>query len=188
MAPCRADMRLADLIGDYQGFYRKQMRDLQAARIDIEGCDVSHLAVRVATYPEYLRVRDSLERHSLANVENIWNHRPISKLLLQTPLTLAADTDVSLVELIPPVHRTTSVIGLEHIGVVMGEGLDEFAATNKHQLSGQQYQGQHCEPYFITFSDGTSVKFYRNSLRYVCESEGQVFDGFYHADWPLPGD
>ena len=53
--------------------------------IDAGALPVSHLAVRTRTWREYLVLRDELEERSVANLENVWNGRPISKLLLADP-------------------------------------------------------------------------------------------------------
>jgi hypothetical protein len=73
-------------------------------------------------------------------------------------------------------------MGFEHVGVVIGEPVDEFCQRHRVALSGQQHQSPVCEPYFIRFDDFTMVKFYRYSLQEVCEREGHRFDGFYHVD------
>jgi hypothetical protein len=69
---------------------------------------------------------------------------------------------------------------LEHAGIVVGEAFSDFGKLHAHVISGQQYQGEFCQPYFITFSDHTNVKFYQFSLLEVCILEGKRSDGFYH--------
>lgn len=70
---------IADLIGDYRGFAARQRDRLAALAIDIEPFALSHLAVRVADWDGYVLLRTLLERHATANLENVWNGRPISK-------------------------------------------------------------------------------------------------------------
>ena len=169
-----------EILGDYTQFYAMQAERLQRLGIDIDGLEVSHLAFRTETLAEYLIVRQKLEMICSANVENTWNGRPISKLLLREPLQLSQNVTTSLVELIPPVHQSIYKMGLEHVGIVVGETFADFAKSHSHKFSGQQDQGEFCQPYFITFPDHTNVKFYRYSLQKVCILEGKHFDGFYH--------
>lgn len=168
-------------LGDYAAFYAQQAQRLHALGLVVAGYAVSHVAFRTATLVEYLRVRQQLEAFCVANVENVWNGRPISKLLLQTPLLLAPDVTTTLIELIPPVHQSVYQMGLEHVGFVVGAGFDAFGVAHAAVLTGQQNQSPVCQPYFITFADHTNVKFYRYGLQAVCELEGKRFDGFYHA-------
>jgi hypothetical protein len=96
---------------------------------------------------------------------------------------------VPLIELIPPVHQRVYKMGLEHLGVVVGEdAFDAFVAAHKPALTGQQFQGPDStpDPVYILMEDFTHVKFYRISLRTSVElSEGRRFeDGFHHVrDW-----
>jgi predicted metalloenzyme YecM len=169
------------LIGDYRGFFALQKERLAQSGIDISGMPVSHLAIRTESMDEYLRLRGRLERHCTANVENVWNGRPISKMLLQAPLDLGDGFKVSLLELIPPKHLRVYQMGLEHVGIVVGDKFDEFSRTHRARLTGQQFQSTACEPVYIRFDDDTHVKFYRESLMDVCIREGQSFEGFSHA-------
>lgn len=173
---------LIDILGDYRGFFRKQKARLSDLGISIEGCEISHLAFRTLTYPEYLEVRKRLEEHAEANLENVWNGRPISKILLRSPLDLGDGFGVRMIELIPPMHQCVYRMGLEHVGVVIGESIDDFGRAHRPVLTGQQYQGPVNEPYFIRFDDYTNVKFYRRSLKDVCEMEGRPFAGFSHVE------
>ncbi|GLX79427.1 hypothetical protein tinsulaeT_27670 [Thalassotalea insulae] len=168
------------ILGDYKEFYTLQAQRLQKLGIDIEGLAVSHLAFRTETLAEYLVVRKKLETICSANVENTWNGRPISKLLLKEPLQLSQKATTSLIELIPPVHQCVYKMGLEHLGIVIGATFAEFGRLHCDKFSGQQEQSEFCQPYFITFPDHTNVKFYRYSLQKVCVLEGKHFDDFYH--------
>ncbi len=175
---------VSDVIGDYRAFAAQQHDRLLARGIDIRPYPLSHLAVRVPEWDQYVHQRTLLERHATANVENFWNGRPISKLLLATPLDVLDGMSVQLIELIPPVHQRVYKMGLEHLGVVVGEDVDAFSREHRAALTGQQFQGAHLEPYYVLFEDFTHVKFYRHSLRDACELEGARFDGFVHVeDW-----
>ena len=178
---------VSPILGDPTGFYRRSCDRLAQLGIDTAGFSISHLAYRTKTYRQYLTVRDALEKHASANVENVWNGRPISKLLLASPLTLEAGTSVDLIELIPPPHQSVYKMGLEHVGFVVGERIDDFARAHRSALTGQQFQSAACEPYIVRFADFSHAKFYRQSLMQVCIEENQRFDGMTHADWE-PGD
>lgn len=168
------------IFGDYAEFFGRQVQRLLEYGVDVSGMEVSHLAFRTETIVEYLSVRQQLELICSANVENVWNGRPISKLLLRKPLRLSQGAEVSLIELIPPTHQNHYCMGLEHVGFVVGEAFEEFAELHAEVFSGQQDQGQYCQPYFVAFPDNTNVKFYRHSLQKVCLLEGKKFDDFYH--------
>ena len=173
-----------DIIGDYRAFVAHQRDRLATRGIDITPYPLSHLAYRVPEWEQYLHVRTLLERHATANLENVWNGRPVSKILLAQPLEVLEHAFVPLIELIPPVHQRVYRMGLEHLGVVVGDGVEEFARMHRRALTGQQFQSPDNEPYYVLFEDFTHVKFYRRSLRDVCELEGARFDGFRHVeDW-----
>jgi predicted metalloenzyme YecM len=174
------NQKAIEILGDYTEFYALQAQRLQSLGIDVDGFEISHLAFRTETLAEYLVVRRELELLCSANVENTWNGRPISKLLLQEPLQLSRSATTSLIELIPPVHQSVYKMGLEHIGIVIGEAFADFGKLHAHDFTGQQNQGEFSQPYFITFPDHTNVKFYRYSLQKVCLLEGKRFDRFYH--------
>ena len=173
---------LAEILGDYRAFFATQRRRLLDLGIAIDGYELSHLAYRTLTYPEYLVARDALERHATANRENVWNGRPISKILLREPLALEDDFLVPMIELIPPMHQCVYRMGLEHLGVVVGETVDDFGRRHRAALTGQQFQSLINEPYFVRFPDYANVKFYRRSLKDVCTMEGRSFDGFAHVE------
>lgn len=175
-------MIIDHLIGDSIGFFKEQRSRLQDRGIDIVGYPLSHVAFRTGTHNEYLQIRDELEQSCVANIENVWNGRPISKMLLAEPLDLGDGFALRLIELIPPPHRAVYKMGLEHTGIVIGESVNEFAGQHRSVLSGQQFQSESCEPYFITFEDHTNVKFYRYSLMDIVIGEGHHFDGFHHVE------
>jgi predicted metalloenzyme YecM len=177
---------VGDIIGDYRGFVAQQHARLLARGIDIRPYPLSHLAVRVAEWDQYVHLRTVLERHAVANVENVWNGRPISLIVPAEPLRVLDGQVVSLIELIPPVHQRVYKMGLEHLGVVVGEGVDAFSREHRAALTGQQFQSADNEPYYTLFEDFTHVKFHRRSLRAVVELKGGTFDGVHHVDDWVP--
>jgi len=175
---------IADIIGDYRAFAAKQRDRLLDRGIDISNHPLSHLAVRVADWDLYVHQRTLLERHASANSENLWNGRPISLIVLAEPLDVLGGTPVPLIELIPPVHQRVYRMGLEHLGVVVGDDIDDFSKRHRAALTGQQFQSPDVEPVYILFEDFTHVKFYRHALYDGAILQGARFDGFTHvADW-----
>jgi predicted metalloenzyme YecM len=179
---------IADVIGDYAAFAAQQRDRLLTRGIDIGPYALSHLCFRVPEWDQYVRVRTQLERHASANNENVWNGRPISIIVLAEPLELLNGKAVSEIELIPPVHQRVYKMGLEHLGVVVGDAFDAFVEAHKPVLTGQQFQGptSNPDPVYILFEDFTHVKFYRDSLRAAVELQGGRFDGFRHVDGWVP--
>ena len=177
---------VGDIIGDYRAFAAQQRDRLASRGIDISSYELSHLAYRVAEWDEYVRVRGLIERHAVANRENVWNGRPISLIVPAEPLEALEGKAVPLIELIPPVHQRVYKMGLEHLGVVVGDTFDAFVEAHKPVLTGQQFQGPKStpDPVYILFEDFTHVKFYRLSLRASVELDGGQIDGFHHVhDW-----
>ena len=176
-----------DVIGDYRAFAEQQRDRLLTRGIDISPYDLSHLAVRVPEWEQYVHVRTLLERHAVSNSEYVWNGRPISLIVPAEPLEVLDGKAVPLIELIPPVHQRVYRMGLEHLGVVVGDGFDDFVEAHKPVLTGQQFQGPNSrpDPVYILFEDFTHVKFYRLSLRASVELDAGPFrDGFHHVvDW-----
>jgi predicted metalloenzyme YecM len=178
---------IADIIGDYRAFAALQRDRLLTRGIDIAPFELSHLAFRVPEWDQYVHVRTLLERHAIANRENVWNGRPISLIVLAQPLEVLDGKVVPLIELIPPVHQRVYKMGLEHLGVVVGDTFDSFVEAHKPVLTGQQFQGPNStpDPVYILFEDFTHVKFYRLSLRASIELDGYPIEaGFHHVeDW-----
>jgi predicted metalloenzyme YecM len=180
---------VGDIIGDYRAFAAQQRDRLLERGIDISPYPLSRLAVRVPEWDEYARVRSQLERHAVANSENVWNGRPISLIVPAEPLEVLDGKRVPLIELIPPVHQRVYKMGLEHLGVVVGDTFDAFVGAHKPVLTGQQFQGPNStpDPVYILFEDFTHVKFYRFSLRASVELDAGPFkDGFHHVDDWVP--
>ena len=180
---------IADIIGDYRAFAAQQRDRLLTRGIDIASHELSHLAFRVPEWDQYVHVRTLLERHARANRENVWNGRPISLIVLREPLQVLEGLAVPLVELIPPVHQRVYKMGLEHLGVVVGDAFDAFVEAHKPVLTGQQFQGPNSipDPVYILMEDFTHVKFYRQSLQASVERfEGPFADGFHHVEGWVP--
>lgn len=180
---------VGDLIGDYRAFAAKQQQRLLDRGIDISAYALSHVAVRVAEWDDYVRVRDQLERHAVTNRENLWNGRPISLIVPAEPLDVLDGKAVSLIELIPPTHQRVYRMGLEHLGIVVGDSFDQFVEAHKPMLTGQQFQGPNSnpDPVYILFEDFTHVKFYRRSLRDSVEADAGPFEeGFHHVEGWVP--
>jgi predicted metalloenzyme YecM len=175
---------VADIIGDYRVFVAMQRDRLGARGIDIARYPLSHLAVRVVDWDLYVHQRTLLERHASANRESVWNGRPISLIVLSEPLQVLDGAPVSHIELIPPVHQRVYRMGLEHLGVVVGEEFDEFSRLHRAALTGQQFQSPNIDPVYVLFEDFTHVKFYRRSFFDVVEDEEGRIEGFSHVgDW-----
>jgi predicted metalloenzyme YecM len=177
---------IADIIGDYQAFATLQGDRLASRGIDITPYPLSHFAVRVADWDLYVLQRTLLERHASANSENVWNGRPISLIVLAEPLEVLDGKRVSNIELIPPVHQRVYRMGLEHLGVVVGEEFDEFSRVHREVLTGQQFQSAAVDPVYVLLEDFTHVKFYRRSFFDVVEDEQGGFEGFTHVDDWVP--
>jgi len=180
---------VGEIIGDYRAFAAQQRDRLLTRGIDIGPFALSHVAVRVAEWDDYVRIRGQLERHAVMNRENLWNGRPISLIVPAEPPEVLDGKAVPLIELIPPVHQRVYKMGLEHLGVVVGDVFDEFVETHKPVLTGQQFQGPNStpDPVYVLFEDFTHVKFYRLSLRESVELHAGPFeDGFHHVEGWVP--
>ncbi len=164
-------------------FHEQQVERCSQLGVRAEDLWLGHVAVRMRTWNEYVAARDSIETACVANLENVWNGRPISKMLLAEPLPAAFGKTVELIELIPPFHQRVYKMGVEHLGFIVGEGFEEFGHRHRDVLTGQQFQSEFNAPYYILFEDYTHVKFHRWGLREVCEREGLSIDAFTHADW-----
>jgi predicted metalloenzyme YecM len=180
---------IADLIGDYRTFTALQRDRIAERGIDIAPYELGHLAFRVPEWDQYVHLRGLLERHATANVEGVWNGRPMSMILLAEPLRVLDGQTIPVIELIPPIHQRVYKMGMEHFGVVIGDEVDAFARTHRPVLTGQQFQGPVPglnEPYYILFEDFTHVKFHRRALREVVELQGRTFNGFQHVEGWVP--
>jgi hypothetical protein len=109
--------------------------------------------------------------------------------VLREPIEVLDGKVVPDIELIPPVHQRVYKMGLEHLGVVVGDTFDAFVGAHKPVLTGQQFQGPNStpDPVYILMEDFTHVKFYRLSLRASIELfDGPFEDGFQHVDDWVP--
>ena len=106
--------------------------------------------------------------------------------MLAEPLDVLDGTRCSRIELIPPVHQRIYRMGLEHLGVVIGEEFDEFSRVHRAALTGQQFQSSEVDPVYVLFEDFTHVKFYRRSFFDVVEDAEGRFEGFKHVDDWVP--
>ena len=106
--------------------------------------------------------------------------------MLAEPLDVLDGALCSRIELIPPVHQRVYRMGLEHLGVVVGDDVNEFSRVHRAALTGQQFQSADVEPYYVLFEDFTHVKFYRRSFFDVVEDEGGRIEGFTHVGNWLP--
>ena len=62
-------------------------------------------------------------------------------ILLADPLEVLGGKPVALIELIPPpVHQRGLPDGTEHLGVVVGEDVEEWSRVHRAALTGQQFQ------------------------------------------------
>lgn len=180
------DDPVGDIIGDYRAFAARQRDRLAERGIDIAGYPLSHLAFRVPEWDQYVHVRTLLERHARANRENVWNGRPISLIALAEPLEVLDGTPVPYIELIPPVHQRVYKMGLEHLGVVVGDGFEDFSLRHRVALTGQQFQSLDVDPVYVLMEDFTHVKFYRRSFIEVVQDAEGPFEGFVHVDDWVP--
>lgn len=176
-------MNVQALLSDIPEFERRQAAKCRAVGIETRDLAFSHVAIRCRTWGEYIDVRDELEALSVANLENVWNGRPISKLMLESPIEIAGGRAVPLIELIPPFHQRVYPMGLEHVGYVVGASFDAFARRHSSVLTGQRFQSDVCRPVYIRFDDYSHVRFYAESMRDACIREGARFDGFTHSVW-----
>ena len=77
-------------------------------------------------------------------------------------------------------------MGLDHLGVVVGEEIDDFSRVHRDALTGPQFQSSDVEPIYVLFEDFTRVKFCRRSFFDIVEDEGGRFEGFSHVDDSVP--
>ncbi len=175
---------IAEIIGDYKAFTSMQSDRLATRGIDITPYSLSHIAVRFPEWDLYVLQRTLLERHARGNRESVWNGRPISLIELDEPLEVLDGKPLARLELIPPVHQRVYRMGLEHLGVVIGEEFEEFSRTHRDVLTGQQFQSADVDPVYVLLEDFTHVKFYRRSFFDVVQDEFGRIEGITHVkDW-----
>ena len=106
--------------------------------------------------------------------------------MLAEPLDILDGKLWSRIELIPPVHQRVYRMGLEHLGIIIGEEFDAFSREHRAVLTGQQFQSADVDPVYVLFEDFTHVKFYRRSFFDVVEDEEGPIEGFSHVDDWVP--
>ena len=111
--------------------------------------------MRVPEWDLYVHQRTLLERHARANLENVWNGSDLLDRVLSEPLDVLDGTPVSRIELIPPVHQRVYRMGLEHLGVVVGEEIDEALSTAPRRLASSSMSPD-VEPVYVLFEDFTT--------------------------------
>lgn len=167
-------MNIQQVIGDYESFFADVLLQLKKLHIDIQGMPVSHICYRVATISEYETIRDQLKPLCSQYNEHNFNGRPISLFILKIPLTLSKDFTTSMIELPSPRQTHMYPTGFEHVGIVIGKGLTEFKKKYKDIFTGEKDRKYYTLP-FVTFPNGSSVKFYEHSLKEIVELEGGKF-------------
>jgi hypothetical protein len=60
--------------------------------------------------------------------------------VLAEPLEVLDGAPLSRIELIPPVHQRVYRMGLEHLGVVVGEEFDEFSRMHRGTVTGGSHR------------------------------------------------
>ena len=103
--------------------------------------------------------------------------------MLAEPLHVLDGTPVSRIELIPPVHQGVYWMGLEHLGVVIGEEFDDFSRLLRAALTGQQFQSLDVDSVYVLFEDFTHVTFYRRSLLRRRRGRGRALRRFHARLW-----
>lgn len=165
---------IGQLLGSPAAFVSKVVAGLRAVGVDPGELPMSHLGYKATTAEEYRRVRDGLLTHAAAIAENIHNDRPIAKIVLRDPLEID-HWSLDLIEVMPPKSRRAARTGLEHVGFVVGPGLDDFAELHAEVVTERQDQGPWCQPACIGLLQDMRAKFYHLGLRAVVEAEGVEF-------------
>lgn len=170
-------MNIEDTIGDYQIFFSDVLARLAGLSIEVKGMPISHVCYRVATDKEYEKIREQIKAFCRAYTENDFNGRPVSMLLLKTPLVLLPGYSTSLIELPAPKPSRPYPTGLEHVGFVVSKKFSEFQERYRGVITGQKDWGPYCQPLYVTFGNGATAKFYERSLEEVVKLEGGKFIG-----------
>ncbi len=170
------EKRMQAIIGDYQAFFSDLLRELTASGIKVQGLPVVQLLYRTSTMPEYQKVRDSLKQYCREFVETDFNGRPIAILILEKPLDLGEGFSVDMIELAAPRPAHMYQSGLESVGLFVGSKLQKFKKRYKKALTGVKDHGVHCQPAFITFENGKTVKFYDVTLKDIVLLQGWRFE------------
>lgn len=164
------------IIGDYQAFFSDLLHRLTISGIDVQGMPLVQLLYRTSTLSEYEAVRDALRSFTREFVETEFNGRPIAILILKTPLELGNGFSVDMIELAAPRPTHMYASGLESVGIFVGKKLPAFKKRYKKELTGVKKHGVYCQPAFITFDNGKTVKFYDRSLKEIVLLQGWYFE------------
>lgn len=168
-------MDLTEIIGDDSQFYTDLLENVSKKNIPVASFPLSHLCFRVATMQEYEKTHNELKHVSNAYSQHVYNDRPFSIFILKIPRTYSKLQSVSLIELPSPKPSHPYSTGLEHIGFVVGESLADFKKKYSTVLDGEKDRGKFMQPGYISFSNGTTAKFYERSLYETVLLEGNVF-------------
>ena len=71
-----------DVLTQLTDFEGQQAERCAARGIDVTRLEISHVAVRCPTWATYVALREDLAVVATANLENVWNGRPASKIVL----------------------------------------------------------------------------------------------------------
>lgn len=170
-----AAKEIKGIIGDYESFFLDLLQRLSSAGIDIRGMPISHICYRVGSILEYESSRNNLKAFSMAYAEHPFGGRPVSEFVLKTPLDLGQGYSVPMVELLPNKEARAYPKGLENIGVLVGNLLAEFRKRYESLLTGVKDRSPSVQLPFITFENGSTIKFYDRSLKEIVESNGFEF-------------
>jgi predicted metalloenzyme YecM len=168
-------MSIQEVIGDYTAFFARILENLSDISINITGCSISHLGYKTSTQNDCINIRKQLLIFSSAIYEGEHNGRIIPIFRLKDSIFLQHGFTVQTIELMPPKPNKSYPNGLEHVGIVIGETLEQFAKINQKFIIEKQDHGPFCRPYCIRFPDGSRVKFYKHSLEKVVKLEGNKF-------------
>ena len=165
---------MKQIIGGYRLFFLDLLHRLSELHIDVKGMPISHLCYRVRTLSEYKLRRDQIKPFCKSISESDFNGRPVSMLLLKTPLRLAESYSTSLIELPAPKISHEYTAGIEHCGFVV-KNFSQFKKKYGSLLTGQKDHGPNCKPLFLTFENGKTAKFYDITLKEVVLLDGWKF-------------
>lgn len=163
---------IKDILGDYQAFAADLFCRLDELQIDVTGLPIVQLLYRVETQSEYESVRDQLKPHCKQYVETLFNGRAVAILVLKEPLYLERGFSVSVIELPAPRAVHMYPTGLESLGIYVGKELASFKERYHDRLTGTKEHGPYCQPAFVTFDTGKTVKFYDHTLEEIVLLQG----------------
>ncbi len=163
-----------EVLGDYKSFITDLLGRATNLKIDLENFPIDHLCYRTATSADYEQIKQKMMTISSAYAENLHHNRPIAKFLLKTPLIFENFT-IPLVELSAPKEGAPYPSGLEHLEMAVGGAFDRFVEKYQELWTGRDDSGPFNQPAYITFDNGKTIKFHKDSLLEVLKAEGQSF-------------